>query len=187
VLAEKHTKEEWVYLFHTWKIQVGSPSAVPCDPAIQGLISAMKPAAKRVCLEEPLGISTNLNFNDFSTSMGDIGMDDLASVGEPEPDLVLLSSTSSSEDKTQEECLEDMMHAWDSLVHTVKTSPVRFVLFNGNKAFPLKLQRSAWDLWSPCWENALILSLKKNASPFGMLFLWKTRCLPTPSLCSKTL
>jgi len=46
VLAEKHTKEEWVYLFHTWKIQVGSPSAVPCDPAIRGLISAMKPAAK---------------------------------------------------------------------------------------------------------------------------------------------
>ena len=80
----------------------------------------MKTAAKRVRLEEPLGISTNLNFNDFSAGIGDIGTDDLASMGEPEPDLVLLSSTSSSEDKTLEERIEDMMHAWDSLVRTVK-------------------------------------------------------------------
>jgi len=80
----------------------------------------MEPAAKRVRLEEPLGISTNLNFNDFSTSIVDIGMDDLASMGEAEPGLVLLSSTSSSKDKTQEEHLEDMMHAWDSLVRTIE-------------------------------------------------------------------
>jgi hypothetical protein len=120
VLAEKHTKEEWVYLFNTWKIQVGSPSVAPGGPAIHGLVSAMKPAAKQVCLEEPLGISTNLNFNDFSTSIVDIGTDDLASVGEAKPGLVLLSSTSSSENKTQEERLEDMVHAWDSLVCTMK-------------------------------------------------------------------
>jgi len=35
------------------------------------------------------------------------------------PDLVLLSS-SSSEDKTQEEWLEDIIQSWDSLVHTIK-------------------------------------------------------------------
>jgi len=80
----------------------------------------MEPAAKRVRLEEPLGISTNLNFNDFSTSIVDTGTDDLASMREAKPGLVLLSSTSSSEDKTQEERLEDMMHAWDSLVRTIE-------------------------------------------------------------------
>ena len=126
MLAEKHTKEEWVYLLHTWKIQVGSPSFVPGDPVIQGLVLAMKPAAKRVHLEEPLGISTNLNFNDFSTSTVDIVMDDLASMGGVEPGLVLLTSTSSSEDKTQEECLEDMVHAWDSLVRTMKNLTISF-------------------------------------------------------------
>ncbi len=111
MLAEKHTKEKWVCLFHTWKTQVSSASVAAGDPAIQGLVSAMKPAAKRVHLEEPLGISTNLNFNDFC--IVDIIMDDLASIGEVEPGMVLLASTRGSEDKTQEERLEDMAQAWD--------------------------------------------------------------------------
>jgi hypothetical protein len=58
VLVEKHTREEWVYLFHIWKYQAGSSPADSGVPGVRGLVSAMKPT-KQVCLEEPLSISTN--------------------------------------------------------------------------------------------------------------------------------
>ncbi len=76
----------------------------------------MKPP-KRVRLEEPLGVLVNLNLSDYSVR-GNLE-EDKESIEEAAPDLVLLSSTS-SEDKTQEERLEDVLQLWDSLVRTIK-------------------------------------------------------------------
>ncbi len=123
ILAEKHMKEEWVYLFHIWKSQVGTSSTALVDPEIQGLVLAMKPAAKRVCLKEPLGTTTTLNSIDFSTA--DIVTDNLDGMEEVQSGLVLLSFTS-SKDKTQEEGLENMVQGWDSLVCTVKNFAASF-------------------------------------------------------------
>jgi hypothetical protein len=111
VLMEKHTKEEWVF----WKNQVGSSALGSGDRLTQGLVSAMKPP-KRIHLEEPFGSSTNLNFKSFSFSEN--YSDDPIRPDEEDPGLVLLSSTS-SEDKTPEEWLEDILQSWGSLVCTV--------------------------------------------------------------------
>jgi hypothetical protein len=83
---------------------------------VRGIVSAMKPP-KRVRLEEPLGVLVNLNLSDYSVR-GNLE-EDKESIEEAAPDLVLLSSTS-SEDKTQEERLEDVLQLWDSLVRTIK-------------------------------------------------------------------
>ncbi len=99
VLAEKHTKEEWSFLFHTWKSQVVLPLAEMSDPVGRDIVSVMKPP-KRVRLEATANTPARLNFNSFSeAAVIDDAVDNLT---EEEPDLVLLSSTS-SDDKPQEE------------------------------------------------------------------------------------
>jgi len=118
VLYEKHTREEWVYLFHLWNTQA-SPSAVKLGaPGIlgHGVVSAIKPP-KRVCLEEPLEVTANLNLSD--NVLAEVIEENQGKWEEVAPDLVLLSSTS-SEDKTQEVRLEDILQSWDSLVRTTK-------------------------------------------------------------------
>jgi hypothetical protein len=101
VLSEKHTREEWVYLFHLWNTQA-SPSAFELGaPGIlgRGVVSAIKPP-KRIRLEEPLEVTANLNLSD--DVLAEVIEENQGKWEEAEPDLVLLSSTS-SEDKTQEE------------------------------------------------------------------------------------
>jgi hypothetical protein len=123
VLAEKHTREEWVYLFHVWNNQASTSTAnveAVGGLGVRGVVSAIKPP-KRVRLEEPLGVSVNLNLSDYS--LLDNEGEDKEALGvaaqDLTPDLVFLSSTS-SEEKTQEERLEDMMRAWDPLIQTIK-------------------------------------------------------------------
>jgi predicted nucleic acid-binding Zn-ribbon protein len=107
-----------VYLFHLWNTQA-SPSAVKLGaPGIlgHGVVSAIKPP-KRVCLEEPLEVTANLNLSD--NVLAEVIEENQGKWEEVAPDLVLLSSTS-SEDKTQEVRLEDILQSWDSLVRTTK-------------------------------------------------------------------
>ena len=105
-----------MYLFHIWNNQAGSSPADTGVLGVCGVVSAIKPS-KQVCLEEPLGISMNLNFSDYSVM--EHVEDDQGNLDEAAPDLVFLSS-SSSEDKTQEERLEDIIQSWDSLVRMIK-------------------------------------------------------------------
>jgi hypothetical protein len=114
---EKHTKEEWVFLFHLWKNRVGSSALGSGDRLAQGLVSVMKPP-KHTHLEEPLGSFTILNFKSFSVSEN--YPDDPIRSEEEDPGLGLLSSTS-SEDKTPEEQLEDIFQSWDSPICTVSS------------------------------------------------------------------
>ncbi len=107
VLAEKYTREEWVYLFHIWNHQAGSSPTDAGVLGVCGIVSAIKPS-KQVCLEEPLRISTNLNFSDYS--IVENVEDDQGNLEESAPDMVFLFS-SSSEDKTQEERLEDIIQS----------------------------------------------------------------------------
>jgi len=116
VLGEKHTREEWVYLFHLWNNQAGSSTAEPGGPGVYSVVSAIKPV-KRVRLEEPLEITANLNLSDYYLQENVEGEQEKAE--DVAPDLVLLSSPS-SEYKTQEERLEDIIQSWDSLVRTIK-------------------------------------------------------------------
>jgi len=121
VLAEKHTREEWMYLFHMWNNQAGSSPADTGILGICGIVSAIKPSIQ-THLEESLGISMNLNFSDYSVVEN--VEDDQGNLEEAAPDLVFLSSSSS--DKTQEERLVDIIQSWDSLVQTIKALSASF-------------------------------------------------------------
>jgi len=114
-----------VYLFHLWNNQAGSSTAEPGGPGVYSVVSAIKPV-KRVRLEEPLEVTANLNLSDYSLLENVEGEQGKAE--DVAPDLVLLSSMS-SEDKTQEEWLEDIIQSWDSLVRTMKvlSSSFRFI------------------------------------------------------------
>ena len=93
-----------MYLFHLWNNQAGSSTAEPGGPGVYSVVSAIKPV-KRVRLEEPLEITANLNLSDYYLQENVEGEQEKAE--DVAPDLVLLSS-SSSKDKTQEERLEDI-------------------------------------------------------------------------------
>jgi hypothetical protein len=65
---------------------------------VRGVVSAIKPP-KRVRLEEPLGVSVNLNLSNYSLLDNEGEDKEALGVAAPDlmPDLVLLSSTSSEE------------------------------------------------------------------------------------------
>ncbi len=84
------------------------------NPLSRGLVSAMKPVM-HARLDGDGSPLPKLNFGALSETNQPKDAKDTLDVDDEEPDLVLLSS-SSSEDKSQEDRLADIAQLWDSLV-----------------------------------------------------------------------